>query len=163
MTVRRALPVALVAAAAAIALWYLAWPGDAASIRRQLHGLADEINESPAPGLGGAARARKIGQYFTEDVVVDLGQGTAPIHGRDAVVLMVARLEPRTAEFNVSFEDVNVDLSGRDANVRLTAEIASEAPGAREPWMDAREFSVSLTKTDEGWLIGHVRAVDTIR
>ena len=42
---------------------------------RRLDALRDEVNASTKDGLGTALRAAQIGSYFTDDVVVDLGEG----------------------------------------------------------------------------------------
>ena len=94
----RAALVRAVAAAVAVAagVWatYTYWPSDERAIRRQLDALAAAVNEDAAEGLGSVARAAQIGAYFTDDVVVELGQGMGPIQGRESVTGMAARLPP---------------------------------------------------------------------
>ena len=59
------------------------------------------MNASTKDGLGTAARAAQIGSYFTEDAVVDFGGGSRPIQGRETLMGMAARLQPRTAAFRM--------------------------------------------------------------
>ena len=60
------------------------------------------MNASTKDGLGTALRAAQIGSYFTEDAVVELGEGAAPIKGRDTLMGMVARLQPRKMLSSIS-------------------------------------------------------------
>lgn len=160
---RRSAGIAAAVAGVAVAVWYF-WPGDAAVIRSRLQALALDVNQSATTGVGAAARAAVIGAYFTDDVAIDLGQGTAIIEGRDTLVGMLARLEPRIAQFSIRFEDANVHLRGESsADVSLTAEITRSDSAPRDTSMDAREFAVTFRKVGNEWLIARVRAVETIR
>jgi hypothetical protein len=151
------------AAVVGLAVWYF-WPGEAASIRGRLDALAEDLNASATTGVGVAAHASRIGTYFTDDVVIDLGQGAVPIEGRNTVVGMLVRLDPRTAQFSIRFEDASVHLrSASNADVNLTAEIMRRGTNARDTSMDAREFAVAFRKVGDEWLIARVHAVDTIR
>ena len=68
------------------------------------------------------AHAARIGTYFTEDIVVDLGKGTPPIQGRETLIGMAARLQPRTAAFTLELLDITVEMrSPSTAEVSLTA------------------------------------------
>lgn len=156
----RAAVVAAAAVAAAFLTWFL-WPGETAAIDERLAALASDINRA---GLDAASHAERIGAHFTYDAQIDLGQGTAPIDGRETIVGMLTRLERRTAQFTVAFADVNVSaIGGATAEAGLTAEISSRGNGPRDTWMDAREFAVSFRKVGDEWLISRVRAVETIR
>ena len=153
---------AAAAAIAALATWY-SWRGDEGAIEDRLAALAEDINATAGTGLGAGAHAAQIGRHFTDSAVVDLGQG-APIEGRATIVGMLARLEPRTAQFTVRFQDTTVRaLTDGAAEVNLTAEISSRGEKQRDTWMDAREFAVSFRKVGDDWLIASVRAVETIR
>ena len=98
-------------------------------------------------GLGTVARAADIGSYFTDNVVVDFGEGAAPIVGRTTLVGMASRLERRTAAFRLRFDDVGVRVgpNGTTAAVTLTASFVQRAGDAGES-MDAREFQIGMEK-----------------
>jgi hypothetical protein len=133
-------------------------------IRQRLHGLAAEFNEATTDGLGTVARAARIGQFFTPDVVVELGQGSPPIHGRETLMGMAARLQPRTAAFEVELSDLNVALHGDDrAEVALTMVIRRRSMTSGDESLDAREFSTELQRLDGDWRISRVVAIDTLR
>ena len=165
MTGRRAVvAIAAIAVTAAVVLWFTS-RSDEAQIRRRLDGLASEINTGVTEGLGNAVRAAAIGAYFTDDVTIDLGPGTAPIRGRDTLIGMVARLQPRTAVFRVKFVDVTPKVSPdrASASVSLTAEIINTSVSTGEQSLDAREFAFEMTRRGGDWCINRVTSVETIK
>jgi hypothetical protein len=161
--------VGAISVAVALIAAYLTWRAigshDEREIRTRLEELAAEFNASTTDGLGTVARAARIGQFFTSDVVVELGQGSPPIHGRETLIGMAARLQPRTAAFVVELKDINVQLLEADrAEAALTLVIRRRSIASGEESFDAREFSADLRKDDEGrWRLGRVVAIDTLR
>jgi hypothetical protein len=138
---------------------------DERAVRQRLDALTVDINRTVSGGLGTVVRAADIGSYFTDDVVVELGEGTAPIVGRPTLVGMASRLQRRTAAFRLRFDDVGVQIAPGEAaaDVTLTASFVplDDAPGGES--MDAREFALTLTKASGVWRIARVAAVDTLR
>jgi ketosteroid isomerase-like protein len=126
--------------------------------------LVGEANKPAAEGLALIAHAVSIGDYFTTDTVVDLGAGSTPIPGREMLIGMVARLQPRTAAYRVELDDVEVRVSedGESAGVAATVIITSRRPGP-DDGADAREFALTLTKADGDWRIARMTAVQTLR
>ena len=112
-----------------------------------------------------AARAAGLGSYLTHDVEVDFGAGAAPIRGRETIVGMADRLQPRTAAFRLRFEDVSVSLApdGLAADVHLTAEIIRRSITTGEESLDAREFALVMRSTGGLWQIGRVTAIQTLK
>lgn len=165
MRARTVTGAALVALLSLITAWLLWPPNNDRQIRRRLTALADEFNSSTADGLGLAAKAVRIGDYFTDDVIVDLGEGSSTIVGRETLMGMAARLEPRTAAFTLRVEDITVEAAadGRTAIVALTLTITRTSTVTREQSLDAREFSLEMRKTDDEWRIARAAAVDTIK
>jgi SnoaL-like domain len=148
--------------------WHTWRPGDERAIRRQLDRLADTVNEilpEQAAGVGSVARAAQVGGFFTEDVVVDLGQGFAPMHGRETVIAMAARLPSGPGSFTLRFDDVTVtvDPATSLADVRLAATLTARNQSSGERTVDARELQLAMRKTDSVWRITHVTAVDALR
>ena len=165
MTGRRtAAAIAVIAVGAAAVFWYTS-RSDEAEIGRRLDRLATEINTGVTEGLGTTVRAAAIGSYFTDDVTIDLGPGTEPIRGRDTLVGMAARLQPRTSVFRVQFVDVTPKVSEdrASATVSLTAEITNTSISSREQSLDAREFSFEMAQAGGVWRISRVKAVETIK
>jgi len=154
---------ALVAVAAAAYWFWWRTPAAERQVAAMFENLVAELNSGTTEGFGTVAHAARVGRFFTPDVVVELGQGTNPIHGRETLMGMVARLQPRTAAFAVELDDVNVELKdATHADVTLTAVIRRRSAEAGES-IDAREFAAEVVNADGGWKIGRVIAVDTLR
>jgi hypothetical protein len=155
---------AVLAAVLAAFAWRTLMPSEEGQIRRRLNGFVDDFNEGTTDGLGLVARAAKIGSYFTEDVVVDLGPGTAQINGRETLMGMAARLQPRTAAFTVAIEDLTVTVNDDGTAIAsLTGTFRRKSLASGEESIDAREFALVLRKTDGEWRVARVTAVDTLR
>jgi hypothetical protein len=150
--------------AGAMAWWSRATP-DERAINARLEALRNEVNSSTKDGLGTAARAVQIGTYFTDDAVVELGRGSPPISGRDTLMGMVARLQPRTAAFRMDLDDVSVDVlpGGDAADVLLTASFVRRSITTGEESLDAREYALVMTKAGGLWRIARITAIDTLR
>jgi len=166
LTRRRALRAGAAVALAAVA--YFVWSrwgsDDERVIRERIGALRDEVNRSADGGLAAISRATNIGSYFTEDVVVDLGKGAAPIRGRMTIMGMAERLQPRTAAFRLEFDDVGVEMTrgAATADVTLTASFIRGSQTGEES-RDAREFALGLTKAGGTWRIAQVTAIDVLR
>jgi hypothetical protein len=158
----RLLPICLALATAAACSW---WQGDKARIRARLDALVDVVNARAEGGLGAVARAAQLGEFFADDVIVELGRGSTPITGRETLMAMATRIEPRTTAFTLELTDVNVHLTpdDRTADVNLTAEILRPSPATGETSMDAREFALVLKVVDGEWKIARLTAVDTLK
>jgi hypothetical protein len=159
-----------IATAALVAVCvFLAWRGwhstDEQVIRNRLDALTTDINSTVTGGLSTAARAADIAGYFTDGVIVDFGEGAAPIVGRATLVGMASRLERRTAAFRLRFDDVGVRIEpgGTTAAVTLTASFVQRDAADRGDSMDAREFELALEKVSGTWRISRVTAVDTLK
>jgi hypothetical protein len=161
---RRASAAVLAAAACVTILFWYRWSGDEREIRRRLETLAAEVNASAMPD-GRASRATTIASYFTDDVVVDFGRGSAPISGRDMLIEVIGRLQPRVAAFKVNLEDVGARVAENreSAEVSLTAELLWRGLTSPDQTLDARELALDMRKEQGEWRIARVTAVDTLR
>ena len=163
---QRTLAIALIAVAIAAGAWFLFAPADSgAPVRARLDALADMVNKSTVDGLGPEARSAQLGTFFTEDVDVELGSGAVPIHGRATVIGMASRLQPRTAAFQIKFQDVSVTMGddGQTASVHLTAEFIRRAISTAEESLDAREFMLGMRRVGSDWQIAKVTAISTLQ
>jgi hypothetical protein len=163
---RRLAIVTAVLAAIVAAAWYITQADDeGAPIRRRLKAFADEVNSSTIDGHGPEARAAELGAFFTEDAEVDLGRGATPIKGRDTLVSMAGRLQPRTSAFSLRLEDITVAMApgGQAADVHLTAEFIRRSITTGEQSLDAREFTIRMRWVDNQWRMDRVTAVDTLK
>jgi len=162
---RRIQIVLAVGCIAGAAFWW--WRGGSSAereIRRVFANFATEFNSGASDGLGLIARAAHIGESFAPDVVIEFGQGSPPIHGRETLMGMASRLQPRTAAFLLELDDVNVELKDQDhADVTFTALIRRRSVGSGEESIDAREFAAEVVRLDGRWRVSRVVAIDTLR
>lgn len=165
MTGRRVAVVLAVAALAAGAWFVLAPSDERAVVRARLVAFSEAVNGGTVDGLGLAARSAQLAAFFAADVEVDLGKSAAPINGRDTVMGMAERLQPRTAAFRLEFEDISVELApdGETADVHLTAEFIRRSLATGAESLDAKEFRIVMRRVGSDWQIGRVTAVDTLR
>ena len=166
MTRRFAVPAAVLAVliGAGVFAWSTRETSDEREIRSRLDTLRNEVNTSTKDGIGVALHAAQIGSYFTEDSVVELGEGAAPIKGRETLMGMVARLQPRTAAFRLDLDDVSIEMvPGDAADVLLTASFTRRNISTGEESLDAREYALVMTKADNTWRIARITAIDTLR
>lgn len=144
--------------------WRSWWPDDKRDIRRRLNAFESDFNDSTTDGLGAVARAARIGSYFTDDVVVELGQGSPPIRGRETLIGMASRLQTRTSAFTLQLLDIKVEVQApSEADVRLTASFRRRSLPSGDESIDAQEFAVRMVKTDGEWRMSHVTAVEPFR
>ena len=151
-------------AAAGFLVWSRWGSDDERVIRERLEALQTEVNRS-TDGPANLARAASIGSYFTDDVVVDLGEGSGPIRGRMTIVGMAERLQPRTAAFRMELDDVTIEMTpgATTADATLTASFIRGGNSTGEESRDAREFGVGLVKAGGTWRIARVTAIDVLR
>jgi hypothetical protein len=163
MRSRRTVVVAAVLTIALAVVLWRGWGGEAAAVRARLDSLVREVNSESGEGLAMVARAASIGSYFTQDVVIDLGRGTARIEGREMLMGMASRLQRRTSAFEVRLDDIEVKLLNQDtADVRLTASFIQKNEPGDEPG-EAREFALVMKKISGSWQISRMTAVETLR
>lgn len=166
MTGRRIAGIAAVIGALGLAAWFFVNRADETTvIAGRLHALANEVNQSTRDGFGTVARAAQLSTYFTDDIEIDLGQGSAPIIGRATLIGMAERLQPRTSAFKLSFVDVTAVLEpeATTATVHLTAEVVRRSITTGESSLDAHEFSLGMRKVSGEWRIARATAVKVLR
>jgi SnoaL-like domain len=167
LTRRFAVPAAIlvVLIGAAVFAWRTRETPNEREIRSRLDTLRNEVNTSTKDGIGVAVHAAQIGSYFTDDAIVELGEGATPIKGRDTIMGMVARLQPRTAAFRMDLDDVTIEMvpDSNAADVLLTASFVRRNISTGEESLDAREYAVVMTKADGTWRIARITTIDTLR
>jgi hypothetical protein len=154
--------VAVVAAAGVIWLWQGRASPQEKQIRRRVADFTAEFNAAAPDGVRAAARAARLGQFFTSDAVVELGRGATAIHGRDTLMGMAARLQPRTADVSIELTDVNVEIVD-EARAEITLTAVMRRRRAGDESLDAREFVAEVQYIDGDWRASRVAAVDTFR
>lgn len=163
---KRVVQVLLLVAVAGLAcwLWTVFFPSPEKAIRSRLTALAKTASFDSRGGLiSQAFNAEKIGDFFTQDVDVEVtvaGFEGLSMHGRDEVQQAAMGARHRLTALKVEFVDVNVTLDpdGQGAKVNLTGN--AKVPGEKE--FSAQEFNFILKKVDGKWLISHVETVKTL-
>ena len=143
--------------------WY--FPDDEAVIRARLDDLAATVSHTGGgEGFSMIARAAKFGTFFTQDVLIEIGGGFAPIRGRDTVLAIAAKAQVPGEGFIISFVDVTVTVepSGSSALATLTATAQGRSLGDLQA-IDARELEMAFLKVDGEWQIDRVTGVETIQ
>jgi len=164
MSRRRPILVSLAVLVLAVVAWRYWMPDDKRDVRRRLNAFAAEFNETTAAGVATIAHAARIGTYFTEDVVIELGDGAPPIRGRQTLIAMATRLQPRTSAFTLELLDQNVTIpSPSTADVSVTAAFRRRGPVAGEDAVEARELALKMVKTGRDWRVSEVKAVETFK
>jgi SnoaL-like domain len=164
MSRQRPVLVSLAVVVLAVVAWRYWMPDDKRDVRRRLNAFAAEFNETTAAGLATIAHAARIGTYFTEDIVVELGDGAPPIRGRQTLIAMATRLQPRTSAFTLELLDQNVTISAPStAEVNVTAAFRRRGRAAGEDAVEARELALRMVKTEGNWLVSEVKAVETFK
>ena len=154
---------ALVAAAGTI-WWWSAGSSDERLVRRLFADFADELNAGTTGGFGTLTHIARLSEFFHPDIVVELGQGSPPIQGRETLLGMVSRLQPRTSAFVLEMDDVNVEFTDQDhGEVTFTALIRRRSADSGEESIDAREFAADVVRAGGRWQVSRVVAIDTLR
>ncbi len=159
----------LIILAVALAAAYYAYrryfPDDEAVIRARLDDLAATVSHTGGgEGFSTLTRAAKFGTFFTQDVVIDIGGGFAPIQGRDMVLALAAKAQVPGEGFTIRFVDVTVvvDPSGLSALATMTATAQGRSLGDFQA-IDARELEMAWRKNDGEWQIDRVTGVEAIQ
>ena len=121
------------------------------------------MSEPGGDGLGQMARAARLGSFFAQDVVVDLGRPYSRLEGRDTIMALAAKMQVPGEGLDVRFVDVAIDVApaGADAVVHLTATVASRGRPF-ESGLDAKELEMAWRKVDDTWVIARVTGVETL-
>lgn len=133
------------------------FPSPQRQIQKRLDELVQAIN-TQAEGLDAMTKAVKIGHAFTEDVTVDFGDGP-PVHGRETLMALAARLQDRARSLNIALRDIDIAV-GSD---KTTAEVALTVTVSSDDSLDAREFQVEMVKPADRWLIARATGVRVLQ
>ena len=142
--------------------WFVVFRHDQDEIRGQLSALISEVNGASAELSDTRARAARIGQYFTPDVIVEFGIGRSAIQDRETLVDVATRLLPRISTLAAALADTDVRVldNGR-ADVTLT--LVTHDRGSDSHDLEPCELSLGFLKVEGAWRIRHVALVDLFR
>ena len=155
---------ALIAVVAALGLVvWLAIPrlGEQGRIRRRLSELAESVSGGRRPqGAALLAHLARVGNFFTEDVSIKVGDVVPELRGREQVVGLAQRALQHAVNVKVTFADIAVRLEDDERRAQVTATVlVTGASSAEAESVNARELEIDLVKPDGDWLIEAVRPV----
>jgi hypothetical protein len=164
MTRRTLLGLGAAAAAAAALWWWNAGSSDERQVHRLFTDFADELNAGTTSGFGTLTHIARLSEFLDPEIVVELGPGSPPIQGRETLLGMLSRLQPRTAAFVLEADDVTVEFTDPDhGDVTFTALIRRRSFVSGEESIDAREFGAEVVRSGGRWRVSRVVAIDTLR
>ncbi len=111
---------------------------------------------SPESGIEQLARAREIGQFFSERTFFDLtnaGHGTIDIDSRDELVRRIIRGRARLVMLELALQDEQVSLEDDTAEVVLTGSGLGQIKGEQDRFLEIHTVAVRLRKTVNDWVI----------
>jgi len=115
---------------------------------------------SPETGIEPLAKARRIGQFFSEQTVFDLtnaGYGTIEIAGRDELVQRIIRGRARLASLELDLQDAQVSIEDDTAEVRLQGSGLGVIKGEQDRFLEIHTVAVRLQKEAGVWLVTGAR------
>lgn len=145
----------------AVWLFQKLFPGDEKIIRRRLNELALSLSvKATDPALARIARANKLAEYFSPDVVINLtgvAANFANMSGRDQLleVIRMARLNVQQAQ--IELFDISLELAQGSATAHFTALV--HLNGEKNSMV--QELKVELNKMNGDWVIARADSVKT--
>ena len=164
MTRRTLAGLCAVVVAAGAFWWWSAGSSDERQVRRLFKDFADELNAGTTSGFGTLTHLARLSEFIDPAIVVELGQGSPPIQGRETLLGMVTRLQPRTSAFVLEMDDVTIEFTDPDhGEVTFTALIRRRTIDSGEDSIDAREFGGEVVRSGGRWQVSRIVAIDTLR
>jgi hypothetical protein len=110
----------------------------------------------PETGIEPLAKARRIGQFFSEQTVFDLtnaGHGSIEIGGRDELVRRIVRGRARLASLELALQDARVRIEDDTAEVVLQGSGLGQFKGEQDRFLEIHSVAVRLRKEADEWLV----------
>jgi|GEM_PF-2007373 len=111
---------------------------------------------SPETGIEPLAKARRIGQFFSEQTRFDLttaGYGIIETGSRDELVRRIIQGRARLAALELELQDAAVHIEDDAARVRLRGSGLGTLRGEQEPFLEIHTVEVRLHKEAGTWLV----------
>lgn len=156
---RRALLVVVALALVTLAVWWLL-PSNAPRVRARFYALATLASVPAAEqDLARLARARRFGATLTTDAEVTFDEGTPPLTGREALVLLVAQPAGLVGGLRVELTNVHVEIApgGTTATTSARARLIFTDPQTKSLSAEDRDIRLDWRKIDGEWLMAVAR------
>jgi hypothetical protein len=114
-----------------------------------------EIRE-PESGIQQLAKARQIGEYFSEQTTFDLtsaGYHKVEIPSRQDLVQRIARGRATLDSLELTSRNPKVTIEGDSARVEVQGSALGSIRGEQEQFLDIHLISLVLEKKDNAWLV----------
>jgi hypothetical protein len=111
-------------------------------------------------GIEQLAKARQIGQSFSEQTLFDLSQagyGILEIGSRDELVRRIIRGRARLVSLELALQDVQVNIEDDTAEVRLQGSGLGLIRGEHDPFLEIHSVVVLLHKDADTWRVTGAR------
>jgi hypothetical protein len=163
------LAVRVVILAALIALgwwiWTAAFPNPRKAVWHRLQKLAETASFSANEGqFARLARARKVVNFFSEQVVVSVsapGADPAEINGREDLLEHAQAGYVVVKGLKATFSDPNIEMT--PGNEEAIVDVAFRADVSGEKDAVVEELKFGLKKIEGTWLITRVESVNTLK
>ena len=164
MIVKRRAAIVAVVLVVAAAAWFLlaSRQTEDARIRQRLNELTELVSAAgPVTGQDILIQLGKLRKFFTEDVVVVIGERLPEIRGRDHLVSMAQAALSRETDISVSFEDLDITVNPDERHaLAVVTLLVTGASSDEAKSVTARELELDMAKVDGDWLIKTVRPVE---
>lgn len=118
--------------------------------------------EIPAPesGIEQIAKARQIGQRFSEQTFFDLtnaGYGTIEIPARQELAQRISRGRARLSSLELALQEPQVRIEGDHAQVQVLGSALGSIRGEPDQFLEIHLIEVTLRKEEGEWLVTGAR------
>lgn len=117
--------------------------------------IKTEIRE-PESALQQLAKARQIGEYFSESTTFDLtsaGYRIIEINSRQQLVQRIAKGRAALASLELALHEPRVIIDGDRAQVEVQGDALGSLQGEQGQFFDSHRVSIRLEKRNNTWLV----------
>jgi hypothetical protein len=145
-------PIAAIAIVAA--LWWWLFPSEARQVRRASHDLAELISVAAnEPDLARAARASRLGERLSNDLVVGVAERPDLSATKEQVLTYVARFFTSPGGITVTLDQLDVEVDQGRAGVHAVATAREPDLRGGPELVEARDVVLEYAKAERTWLL----------
>jgi hypothetical protein len=145
---------AVILAAMVSGVVYRYWPSEERSIRRHLNNLAETLSLPYSDTeVVTITRFAAMREYFHPEVRIRIDD--REILTRDVLIRLLSQWTPPPGGVTVEFSGIKITLAAdrTTASVNLVASASAKEAANRERTIDARAFTIAMTKASGDWVI----------
>jgi len=154
--------IALAAVAALAALFLLHGSEEDRILERleDLRALAEV--QSPEGSVELLVKSRLLAGFFTESTFYDFtgtGHRLYEVPSRQELVQRIARIRGKLASLELALQEMQVDIEGDTAQVRLQGTGLGSIRGEEGRFLEIHTVEIQLEKQDDAWMVAGVRHI----